>query len=507
MIRPLLIGIIVLASCGLCATRVSAQAKDVYITPDGGGNGACTTNVHPPSWFNDSANWGSGGTQIGPGTTVHLCGTLTTSLSVRGSGVGGQPITVLFESNAKISVGSCGSACINLGGNSWITIDGGSNGVIEATNSGTGLGNAASVGIYARGGTTNSEIKNLAIINMYIHNGMGDGNTNGYHAIWIDGHNNSIHNNTIHDTDCGICEEVTSSNDVFYSNTIYNANWGIFLSGGPAANSITNESVHDNDIHDFGNWDTTTDTFHHDGIFASGSNTSGTSTSFISIYNNYLHGVMSNCPANCMTAYIYVNAANNISIYNNLVVPPTGQLVYNGLVTLGAGTYNDHIYKIFNNTVIGGDTSGGGGACFSLNGIASVSFENNISSNCTYLLWSRAGTSYTVLDRNVYQKSTSQPFRKDNSFYDFGPWKAAIGADANSQYTSGSLNLSGNYKPLATSIAVSAGANLTSLGITALNSDKAGIARHSSAPWDAGAHQSGGGSQPAAPTGLVVTIQ
>src|SRR5258707_9894695 len=54
-----------------------ASAKDIYISQSGTGTGTSCTDTLPVAWFNNSANWGSGSSQIGPGTTVHLCGTFT----------------------------------------------------------------------------------------------------------------------------------------------------------------------------------------------------------------------------------------------------------------------------------------------------------------------------------------------------------------------------------------------------------------------------------------------
>src|SRR3984893_17134985 len=104
----MLIGLSLLALGGLYASVASAQASNVYITPDGGGNGICTNNTHPPSWFNNSGNWGNGATQIGPGTIVHLCGTFVgaqgaTMLTAQGSGSSGNPVTILFESGANLT--------------------------------------------------------------------------------------------------------------------------------------------------------------------------------------------------------------------------------------------------------------------------------------------------------------------------------------------------------------------------------------------------------------------
>jgi hypothetical protein len=105
-------------------------------------------------------------------------------------------------------------------------------------------------------------------------------------------------------------------------------------------------------------------------------------------------------------------------------------------------------------------------------------------------MWMDSST-FAVLNNNIYQDaSLNSIWRTGSNFYStLAAWRTASGGDANAQATTGSLNLDANYKPLSNSITVGAGANLTSVGITALNSDKAGVARPSTGAWDAGAYQ------------------
>src|SRR5579872_2267748 len=110
-----------------CAVGFSA-AGDIYIAQNatGANTGADCADAHAASWFNSSSNWGSGSGKIGPGTTVHLCGTFTSQMVGHGSGSSSSPITIHFESGAKISVPYCPTnGCMNLNGLSWITVDGG----------------------------------------------------------------------------------------------------------------------------------------------------------------------------------------------------------------------------------------------------------------------------------------------------------------------------------------------------------------------------------------------
>src|SRR5712692_3655899 len=99
----------------LGARFAGASAGNIYISQSGAGaqSGADCADAKPVSFFNATANWGSGGAQIGPGTTVHLCGTITTELAFHGSGTSGNLIELLFESGASISVPYCDTnACL-----------------------------------------------------------------------------------------------------------------------------------------------------------------------------------------------------------------------------------------------------------------------------------------------------------------------------------------------------------------------------------------------------------
>jgi hypothetical protein len=122
------------------------SAASIYIaqTAAGSANGADCADAYAYSFFNTGGNWGSGSTQIGPGTEVHVCGTWSGSagqqfLTVQGSGTSGNPVTIHFETNAIMEAPyfSGTSGAINVGANSYITVDGGTNGIIENTLNGT----------------------------------------------------------------------------------------------------------------------------------------------------------------------------------------------------------------------------------------------------------------------------------------------------------------------------------------------------------------------------------
>jgi hypothetical protein len=343
---------------------------------------------------------------------------------------------------------------------------------------------------------------------MYVHSSLSDNNNNNHYGIWMDGNNNLVHNNVIHDTMGGIKAETPSSYNEISSNTIYNINWGIFFSGsGSSPNSITQNLIHDNEIYDFANWDTTADTFHHDGLFIDGGNALDTTT-YNYLYNNYLHGnggSSTNCSASfnsCMTAYVYINTESYTYFFNNLLVAPAGDSGPNGgWLEIYA---DDHDY-VFNNTVIGGTTSGkgiSGNNCGYFTSNTNLTVENNIFTNCSTLLWN-SGSTFTTLDYNVYQATgaLTNAWRSGSSYYNtLASWQGASGGDAHSQATTGSLDLSAGYVPQTGSLAIGTATNLTSLDISALDSDKAGVVRPATGSWDAGAYQSQASLDP--PTNL-----
>ncbi len=90
----------------------------------------------------------------------------------------------------------------------------------------------------------------------------------------------------------------------------------------------------------------------------------------------------------------------------------------------------------------------------------------------------------------------------------FALWQTECGCDGNSTKTATNLNLNIDALgfPLSTFEGTLAGTNLTSVGIPALNSDKAGVARSSTAAWTTGAYNNPADlTPPAPPTGIRVS--
>jgi hypothetical protein len=508
---------------GAFTVTAHAQASDVYITPDGGGNGICSNNTHPPSWFNSSGNWGSGSTQIGPGTVVHLCGTFnspngSTVLATRGSGSAGHPITILFESGANLSSPAWtgkdnGGGALITGGQSYIVVDGGTNGTIQNTNAGTNLSRPGSFQSLAVNAGTNNvtgctpgcRITNLTVANMYVHVffnnpsqedcSVDQTNTN---AVTIDGAVGiRIDHNTFHDMGWAI-SYIAAGLEMDHNN-IYNIDHAI--AAGATADA-TGVSIHDNHIHDFANWDTgftNANCYHHDGIhFFSNPNPIINAL----VYNNLFDG---DAGVN-KNAYIYTEGDNRgTTIFNNVFTEaPSAQ---NGIQPIWLNGTNA---RIFNNTIYSSRPGVAGIQFFTGAGII---LENNAIAgpNTLFYLANGSASSITTADYNLYTQGAG-----GNTAWHVGSistnflssWQSSSGQDAHSQQPANAF-INADGTPKTGFPGVGHGANLRGLGIAALNFDKNGNARSSSGAWDVGAFNSGAttAATPPAPTNLKAVVQ
>ena len=122
---------ILLVSTILIVAATLASASDVYLAQNaqGANTGADCADAHASTFFNSSVNWGTGAGQIGPGDTVHLCGTISTNLTFQGNGANGNPV-VLDGTGATMN------AYIDVGTQYW-TIQNGTWSTSYATNRGT----------------------------------------------------------------------------------------------------------------------------------------------------------------------------------------------------------------------------------------------------------------------------------------------------------------------------------------------------------------------------------
>jgi hypothetical protein len=501
---------IFVSGCIIALYGSACMAEDLYVgqSDAGAANGTSCANQHSAAWFNTAANWGGGAGEIDPGDTAHLCGTITTALMTRTDGAVGNPITLKWEADAKISMPYCPFTdpiygCLKVW--SYFVVDGGSNGIIEATANGSPSSFANQQnghGIILVG--TDVEIKNLTIQNIYVQNDFADPSFIDANAIFLNqasvASNISIHDNTIHDNVWSIVFTPTANTSTWniYNNNIYNTDHAIALAG---YLNITNSNIniYGNHIHDFANWDMAGCGAHHDGIHAYGAPVGGTTYENLSIYNNLFDGNL----GDCLTAYIFEESTTHVPgelIFNNVFTLTNQPVGGTGLIAVGPSSGDIALY---NNTFQCAALNSGPQAIY-LNVLSTYKAKNNLVINCGTLVNVGASFAASGLDYNVYATSTgSLLWRQGASYYTtFANWRSATGQDANAQYTSGSAGLDGSYKPQAGSIAIDAGTNLSGLGITALNSDKDGLSRPQGSAWDAGAYefdQGGAGSPPPDP--------
>jgi len=223
------------------------------------------------------------------------------------------------------------------------------------------------------------------------------------------------------------------------------------------------------------------------------------------VYNNYFHGDWGNCP----TGFIFVefgggaggtpsNMITSAWFNNVFVVSPTTTFENtNSWFDIASGISGTQ--RIFDNTFIGPKATDNT-LCISMQNLSSVSFENNVISNCGDPVRVDSSTMSTV-NNNLYGPSCQNGnncFVLNNSFTgSFSSWKASCNCDSASvQSNSPLLNADGS--PQSGSPLIGLGANLTSLAIgnfASLSSDtskgntRTPVVRPGSGAWDTGAYK------------------
>ena len=521
--------LLAIAVVSITASVCSASATDVYIAQNstGGGNGADCADALPVSWLNTAVNWGSGTSQIGSGTTVHLCGTFSaaagsTMFSVQGSGSNGNPLTIKFEAGAILTSPAWSSVgAIQIIGQSYVTLDGGSNGTIQNTDNGTGLGHAQnSKGVYIAG-SSHIIVKNLTVANICQHTSTADtvgcqssGVTDAAIKIDDNGSNSSfitITQNTIHDAYAGVDFFWNNSDSNFDAdhNTISRTNWAMTAGGIGTLNTMLIDSNDLSCVVAGGcNWNDVSNQFHHNGMIIDPGN--GASISGLTISNNFIHD------ENPCTGGIFLDPSGNgdtpgVHIFNNVFFTTPGQAgPGNAWITLGegAGAGAASGALIVNNTLIGPGISG-------VNGQKSPILKNNIFSGITYGEVLFSGYTGVVSDYNDFYNVPGGMAAAGTIYGTVAGWISTVGFDLHSITTN--PNLTSSFALNAGSSAIGKGTNLTSLGIAGLNmgapqsfgvggSCGTGcVSRPSSGAWDIGAYPKSGGTiaqGPNPPSGL-----
>ena len=156
-----------------------------------------------------------------PGDTNLLYGTYTNvSNQITNSGTVGNPIVFLLQSNANFTAPyfDKDSGGIDPNNKSYIIIDGGINGYMRATNSGTGLGFRYGSGIIGK--LDHSIIQNLCISNIYVRSSYTDNflSFEGGNGINLLGNDITISNCTL----TGMSGGITLQPNTATVNTNYN---------------------------------------------------------------------------------------------------------------------------------------------------------------------------------------------------------------------------------------------------------------------------------------------
>jgi len=488
----------------------SANASgNIYIgqTDTGSATGVDCSNTHGITWLNTASSWAAVAGKIGPGSTVHLCGTISTAIAVKGAGTTGNPITILFEPNARMSAPYWGGeGAIRVNGVSNIVVDGGTNGIIEATDDGTNFRyQVESLGVYLTS-SNNSEVKNLTIRNLYQRTAnSSDPNFYGDPILAEGGSNIQIDHNNIHLSKHAIYVQSGTTYSPLahvkiYNNTITDVSDNIVVSSSDA--SSDDIQIYNNDISNTLSWDGTWpvppgpgDGHHHnDGIQVYGSNT-GSRVTNLKIFGNYIHGQLGTMRYQT-TGWIFLQ--KNVEaplIYNNVLQGTYPTYAMDGYIAAFVNAP-----QIYNNTIIGWGGGFGIEFGYSSGQERGAKVYNNIFSGVgmgIFLDCNEAGdtttaqclqrmkTYITGSDYNTfYYPSAPADFQQGFRWFgDLSGWQAATGFDTHSKYID--PQLTPDYHLRSTSPAVDAGTSLASI----FTIDKDGNARPQGSAWDIGAYE------------------
>jgi hypothetical protein len=468
----------------------------VYVSQAGGaftGGSACNGQTAI-----SVATYNASGSTYGAGSTVILCGTITTAIAVPTGGASGNPLTVRFDLNANMTSAAWNLTAFSSGGNNWIVLDGGSNGIIQNTANGTVgafANQRASVGVDFSG-SSNATIENLTIANIYQRtaNSTTDDSTgaNDNRCIfWLFGSPMTVNNVTTHDCRFNLYEGNTTESGISITNSIgWNqaAHW--WIAPGNSGSTLSNVTYAHNSFRDPApKWDSPgVDIFHMDGIhqFCQPSST----CSGLFIYANYFSGDW----GEDYTAQIFTENGGgtqaNQKVYNNIVdnsATSASTQSSNGQIDVQMGANG----LLANNTIIGSSNISGVGLQI-IDG-TNVTQKNIVIEHFNYMEVTLSGTSFVGggLNNNVYFDASNWFQYQGTGTGDFPGWQSATGQDGGSQVADPNLNAS-TYVPNVGSPTIAAGANLTSLGLSALDVDFNGNARPGSGNWTIGAVNPGG---------------
>jgi hypothetical protein len=532
--KLILIALIIFAG-SITFTGVS-HATDYYIAQNsaGGNTGADCADAHAVTWFNTAGNWGSGTGKINPGDTVHLCGTITSALTVQASGTSGNVTTIHFETGAAMTAPywstndgtSPTSGAITINQKNYILVDGGTacgssnelncNGTITSTADGTSLANQEqNVGVYING-ASNVEIRNLGISNIYLRTGTGTSdNTAAQNSadVWINGSgssNISVHDCSLTDAHSNVYASFDGgsgnlSDLNIYNNYLAHAGWQIAVVAGDNDMVATGVNIYGNEITNWNNWADANATYHTDGIILYSNGTGGSLTA--NIHANYFHGDLGGgTGSNAVSTFLCFGGNTIGSAYNNILVN-TGAAIYDGLIGIFGYVMPQNGTTIYNNTFVGLSSD----SCIYTGGPSgtdpSTTIENNIMQGCSSGIalgndsWTPITSNHNIFYNVAHIASDNNGSGPPNYVNSLATWQ---GSPYNQDALSSASNplLAANYTIPTNSPAVDTGTNLS----TYFTTDFIGTARPQSGAWDIGAyeHTSGSDTTPPTVTGFII---
>lgn len=424
----------------------SANAKVFYIAGNSGrtSGGTSCSNALSVAWFNNASSWGSGSNQISAGTTVYLCGVFTGQpgvqfLTLRGSGTATSPITIKFLSGAVLTAPYWGGGgAIHMDGLSHIIVDGGTNGTIQNTANGTGRAYRQSTIAVHAAGCTSCTVQNLIIQNLYVRTSASDLAPS--HSIncvyWLNSNNFTINHITCHDASWAIAGN--GNNFTLENSDIYHVDHGLATG---VTGTMGNYSIHNNHFHDFANWDSPTNTYHHDGIHIWGQG--GAKFSGGAIYNNTFDGDFG---VN-VTGHIFLqDSVSHVAVYNNVFSTPATRTI-NSLwfaassTSLPGGPATGN--SAYNNSINAGGHHAGA-ALFVASQLSFTAVNNILAGGSSNITIQGGGTrSSTGINNNVYRDLFAE-FGDLNTFgfqghtyHVLSLWRAACGCDGVSKLITG----------------------------------------------------------------------
>jgi hypothetical protein len=519
---------------------VHSVGAQVYVAQSAAGarTGRSCASARSLAWLNSPEDWGSGAGEVGPGTTVELCGTLTRAVETQGNGEAGRPVTIRFASGSRIAMSGNGcpsSGCINVkSGSEYITVTSaaGYKGQIENTERSYAREHEAGPGTkgVAAFGCKHCKIENLEIGPLYLAKKgdvVGDTEIQGI-AIEDEGGEpqyDTIQNDYLHDLGWALnVQNGRHSGHIHVEhNTFYHLTHGLYLGANVAGASIGEVVFAHNRFYGNSNWeDGEADSNHVDGVHCAADIADLSHYSGLYIYDNYitteganttgpifLEGTNSSTPCSDKTS--------NVWIFNNVL---TGNTCC-GL----AGAFSGEVHT-YNNTMIGAGPSSEQGekeTCETWNSdtkegrpltVASRSFKNNVVSSCHDLisaerflaapngiehnLWANAGGDEAFACEQGEVESEGE-HRESFHASEFASWVACMQQpETQSRYLStAKLRLAGKAQaplgePESGSPALGHGKNLSSLCSQtpgkALCKNIRGVPRPSTGPWNIGAY-------------------